>query len=147
MSTLCNNTAGSLKKMWPPVKKKAAEAHASFAIFIGAPNVNATPKSADANKPAAPAKAAGGRKRKGAADSDAEVDSDPKSASAEVKPNAAGGRKRAPAKKAKKEVKSEEGSADGGDGLGQYIRKEKIKNWLSEADDGLETIKETVKEV
>jgi hypothetical protein len=139
MSTLCNNTAGSLKKMWPPVKKKAAEAHASFAIFIGAPNVNATPKSADANKPAAPAKAAGGR--------NAEVDSDPKSASAEVKPNAAGGRKRAPAKKAKKEVKSEEGSADGGDGLGQYIRKEKIKNWLSEADDGLETIKETVKEV
>lgn len=35
MATLTKNTAGSLKKMWPPVKKKAIEAHESFAAFLG----------------------------------------------------------------------------------------------------------------
>jgi hypothetical protein len=159
MHALTGNTPGSLKKMWPTVKKKAAEAHASFAAFIGVPNC------ADAKKPAAPAKVAGARKRKGAGETDGEADSDPKSASAEVKPKAAGGRKRktpaasdaeaedaeevdtkktpaakakrAPAaKKSKKEVKSEEDSADGGDGLGQYTREEKAAKWLSETDDG-----------
>jgi hypothetical protein len=94
MQALTGNTPGSLKKMWPPVKKKAAEAHASFATFIGAPYANAAPKSASANKSATPAKPAGGRKRKGATDTDVEADSDPKSASAEVKTKDAGGRKR-----------------------------------------------------
>jgi hypothetical protein len=68
MATITGNTAGSLKKMWPPVKKKALEAHPSFAAFLGT----------DGSNIAAP-KAAGGRKRKAAADSNVE-DADPKSA-------------------------------------------------------------------
>ncbi|KAK1910177.1 hypothetical protein P3342_006450 [Pyrenophora teres f. teres] len=35
MATLTKNTAGSLKKMWPPVKKKASENHPSFASLLG----------------------------------------------------------------------------------------------------------------
>ncbi len=49
MATLTGNTAGSLKKMWPPIKKKAIEHHASFGTFLGAVMANgeakvATPK-------------------------------------------------------------------------------------------------------
>ncbi|KAG9376198.1 hypothetical protein A1F94_013464 [Pyrenophora tritici-repentis] len=35
MATLTKNTAGSLKKMWPPVKKKASENYPSFAALLG----------------------------------------------------------------------------------------------------------------
>ncbi|KAF1952246.1 hypothetical protein CC80DRAFT_479881 [Byssothecium circinans] len=33
---LTGNTAGSLKKMFPPIKRKATEAHPSFAAYLGA---------------------------------------------------------------------------------------------------------------
>jgi hypothetical protein len=138
MATITGNTAGSLKKMWPPVKKKALEAHPSFAAFLGT----------DGNNIAAP-KAAGGRKRKAAADSNVE-DADPKSAEeqsdgtdktdsktdskVETKKKAPAKGKGRPAKKSKKEVKDEEDSADGGDGLGQYTRRHKVEKWLNSTD-------------
>jgi hypothetical protein len=119
MANLTGNTAGSLKKMWPPVKKKAIEAHPSFATFLGTDGANIS----------APTTAAGSRKRKAAADNDVE-DADPKSAAdksentdktdskVETKKKAPAKGKGRPAKKSKKEVKDEEDSADGGDGLG-----------------------------
>ena len=36
-ASLTGNTAGSLKKMFPPVKRKAADAHPSFAAYLGLP--------------------------------------------------------------------------------------------------------------
>ncbi|EOA85297.1 uncharacterized protein SETTUDRAFT_154868 [Exserohilum turcica Et28A] len=35
MAALTNNTTGSLKKMWPIVKRKAIDSHSSFAKFMG----------------------------------------------------------------------------------------------------------------
>jgi hypothetical protein len=142
MASLTGNTAGSLKKMWPPVKKKAIEAHPSFASFLGTDGANIS----------APKTAAGSRKRKAAAD-DVE-DADPKSAAdksdstdktdgkadsktdskAETKKKAPAKGRGRPAKKSKKEVKDEEDSADGGDGLGQYTCKAKIEKWLNSTD-------------
>ncbi|KAF1976155.1 hypothetical protein BU23DRAFT_42092 [Bimuria novae-zelandiae CBS 107.79] len=34
-ASLTGNTIGSLKKMWPPVKRKVMEMHPSFATFLG----------------------------------------------------------------------------------------------------------------
>ncbi|KAH7406845.1 hypothetical protein DE146DRAFT_406629 [Phaeosphaeria sp. MPI-PUGE-AT-0046c] len=131
MSNLTGNTAGSLKKMWPPVKKKAMEAYASFASFLG--NTGPTIASGEPKTPA-PAKAKGGRKRKAEVEADGETstkDAEDRSATIE-KSDGAGDKsdtktitkKKAPAKKAakraKKEVKTEvqeDDSADGGDGL------------------------------
>jgi hypothetical protein len=143
MANLTGNTAGSLKKMWPPVKKKAIEAHPSFATFLGTDGANIS----------APKTAAGGRKRKAVADNDVE-DADPKSAAdqsdsndkadsktdskadnkVETKKKALAKGKGRPAKKSKKEVKDEEDSADGGDGLGQYTCKANIEQWLNSTD-------------
>jgi hypothetical protein len=153
MSTLTGNTAGSLKKMWPPVKKKALETCPSFAKFL----------STDGGNIAAP-KATGGRKRKAAADADVEdtetKDADPKSAGdksdsanksegkAETKKKApmAKGKGR-PAKKTKKEeVKAEEDSADGGDGLGEYTHKQEIMKWLNSTDGSLDKEKDVDEE-
>ncbi|KAF2874164.1 hypothetical protein BDV95DRAFT_324069 [Massariosphaeria phaeospora] len=57
MATLTGNTAGTLKKMFPPIKRKAVEAHPSFGTFLGQPGTGAEAK-------AAPAKANGSKKRK-----------------------------------------------------------------------------------
>lgn len=209
MAALTGNTAGSLKKMWPSVKKKALDEYPSFAGFLGTTGANITTKSPTKTA----LKAAGGRKRKVPTETEPEADgeADIEASSEEVKPKPApkkGGRKKAavaesededakfapkkggrktktattspngdldtedkpkptrsssrkaseepksapaaevkkkgrPAKKVKKEeVKSEEDSADGGDGLGQYARRQKVEIWLSGTDDGLETIEE-----
>ncbi|EAT90502.1 hypothetical protein SNOG_02290 [Parastagonospora nodorum SN15] len=212
MAALTGNTAGSLKKMWPSVKKKALDEYPSFAGFLGTTGANITTKSPTKTAP----KAAGGRKRKvpvetePEADGEADIEADsedvkpkpapkkagrkPRAAAAaeptiesdaedakpapkkagrktkavttspddgETKPTRSSSRKASedpksapaaevkkkgrPAKKVKKEeVKSEEDSADGGDGLGQYTRREKVKMWLSGTDDRLETIEEEV---
>jgi hypothetical protein len=136
MATLTGNTAGSLKKMWPPVKRKAIDAHLSFAKFLGSEGGNA----------AAVPKATGGRKRKATADVDGEdVDSksaEDKSDSANKSDGKAKTKKKAPAakpkgrpaKKTKKEVKEEEDSADGGDGMGEYTLKQSIVKWLNSTD-------------
>lgn len=76
MGTLTSNTAGSLKKMWPPVKKKAIEAHPSFAGFLGNTGSNVSNAKVATHSKAAP-KAGGGRKKKAAAAaSDAEADAE-----------------------------------------------------------------------
>ncbi|KAL1800990.1 hypothetical protein ACET3X_001332 [Alternaria dauci] len=63
MATLTTNTAGSLKKMWPPVKKKAAEGYPSFAAFLVQPGVATTAASGGGEpKAATPAKAVKKRK-------------------------------------------------------------------------------------
>jgi hypothetical protein len=141
MATLTGNTAGSLKKMWPPVKRKAIEAHSSFAKFLGTEGGNV----------AAP-KATGGRKRKATTDTEGE-DVDVKSAGgksdtanksdskAKTKKKAPAAKpKGRPAKKTKKEeVKAEEDSADGGDGLGEYTLEKIVTKWLKNTDGILDT--------
>jgi hypothetical protein len=54
MATLTGNTAGSLKKMFPPVKRKAMEAQSSFATFLGTPTAT-NGANGDEKKPAAKA--------------------------------------------------------------------------------------------
>jgi hypothetical protein len=68
MSALTGNTNLSLKKMWPPVKKKAIDAHPSFGTFLSLASSGAGTGDAATAKPAAAPKAAAGRKRKAADD-------------------------------------------------------------------------------
>ncbi|KAF1927111.1 uncharacterized protein M421DRAFT_6313 [Didymella exigua CBS 183.55] len=131
-ATLTGFTEGSLKKFWPPVKNKALEQHESFGTFL--------------KGGAAPAKAAGGKKRK-AANADADADLDPKISSADAingkAPEAKS--KKAPSKKRGKKAKTEEDdeekvkvgddSVDGGDGLGEFVYKKHVLDW-SESTDG-----------
>jgi hypothetical protein len=131
MAELTGNTNGTLKKMWPPVKKKAIEAYPSFAAFIG----NTGAKITAATGEAKPATLATGRKRKVA---DAEVDPDTDSKDVERKKKAVPAKKGRAVKKSKAEVKDEEDSADGGDGLGQYTFTQKIVDWLNSADGRLD---------
>ncbi|KAF2119962.1 hypothetical protein BDV96DRAFT_641829 [Lophiotrema nucula] len=125
MGTLTGNTAGSLQKMFPPVKRKASEVVPSFAAFIGeagAGNGAAPPT------PAKPAAAKGGRGKKRKADeegADAKgSDSDSKKvktedgdgdAETEGKKKAAPKKRGRPAKKAaedKKASSEEDNAAD-----------------------------------
>ncbi|KAF1844191.1 uncharacterized protein K460DRAFT_397329 [Cucurbitaria berberidis CBS 394.84] len=150
MSTLTKNTVGSLKKMWPPVKRKAIGAHSSFAAFLGLAGTLAP--NGDANSAPAP-KATASKKRKAAdeilddADDD-KNDLEPKSAA-----NKSGTKKKAPAakskpgqkkKKVKKEapisedeatVQASENSADGGDGLGEFIFTQSVVDWINKTDE------------
>jgi hypothetical protein len=146
MAKLTGNTSGSLKKMWPPIKRKATDAHASFATFLGAngTNVVATPAVA---KPVPVPKATGGRKRKAAVDAYVEAEPetkelDPMSARAKSNESDSGNKsdgkvetknkvpttktKARSTKKVKKEVAESEDSTHGGDGLGEYARKQKV---------------------
>jgi hypothetical protein len=161
MATLTGNTNGSLKKMWPPIKKKAIEAHASFATFLGTPGTNTGTTVSGERKAAGPPQAKAGRKRKGDAGVEDEADENPQPAGVEsdsvegksggkpdVKKKAAATKgKGRPPKKAKKDVKSEEDSADGGDGMGQYTRTESVMTWLSNTDGGTDAAKEIEEEV
>jgi hypothetical protein len=139
MAALTGNTPGSLKKMWPPVKKKAIDAYPGFAAFLGVTSAptNGESKSAE-NKPAAAAKGATTRKRKAAEPEVAEEgEVDGKSASDGNKSD--GRKKKAPAKPRAKKVKKEEVEEevvkdDGGDeGLGE-LKKERMWCWLNETD-------------
>lgn len=129
-------TEGSLKKFWPPVKNKAIEQTESFGTFL---------KGAGAAAAAPPKTAAGGKKRK-AADADADAELDPKTVSADTTDGKAadGKTKKAPAKKRGKKVKTEEAedekvkegenSADGGDGLGEFVYRNNVVDWLESTD-------------
>ncbi|KAF2621710.1 hypothetical protein BU25DRAFT_415906 [Macroventuria anomochaeta] len=113
-------TEGTLKKFWPPVKKKVVEEHPNFGTFIGGGAAAAAPAF----------KATTGKKRN-AADADADAELEPKASSADAVNSKAseGEAKKTPAKgKRSKKVKTEEAedeekvmeeenSADGGDGL------------------------------
>jgi hypothetical protein len=113
-------TEGSLKKFWPPVKNKAIEQTESFGAFLnGAGGVAAAP-----NAPA------GGKKRK-AADADADADLDPKTSSADTTGGKAEGKTE---EVEEKKVKEEENSADGGDGLGEFVYRKNVVDWLESTD-------------
>lgn len=113
-------TEGTLKKFWPPVKKKVIEKHPSFGKFIAGSAPAAAPTS----------KAAAGKKRK-AADANGDGDLESKASSADAIDNKApeGKSKKVTAKgKRGKKTKTEEtedekvkddNSADGEDGLGE----------------------------
>lgn len=82
--------------------------------------------------------AAGGKKRK-AADADADTELDPKTSSADATDGKAADSKakKAPAKKRGKKAKTEdeekveeENSADGGDGLGEFVFRKNVVDWL-----------------
>jgi hypothetical protein len=156
MAKLTGNTNGSLRKMWPPIKKKAIEAYPSFATFISNTSDKITAASGEAK--AAP-KAAAGRKRK-VADAEVEADSDSKDVEpkftgtksnktdsagtksdgkAETKKKAPPAKKGRATKKPKAEVRDEEDSANGGDGLGQYAFTQKTVDWLNSTDGCLGT--------
>lgn len=115
---LAGFTESTLKKFWPPVKKKGIENHDNFGKFLAGTAVTVPPTS----------KVGGGKKRK-IADTDTEAELQPKSAfpkssdstTANVKP------KKAPAKGRGKKAKTgeaedeetvkEDQSVDGGDGV------------------------------
>jgi hypothetical protein len=94
MATLTGNTAGSLKKMFPPVKRKAIEAHPSFAAFLGAAPV--TDGANGDEKKAAPK--TGGRRRKATSEPDAEGTAKPEEKKTENTEEAGKGKKKASAK-------------------------------------------------
>jgi hypothetical protein len=119
------NTAGSLKKMFPPVKKKAIETLPSFATFLTGGAGTSTTAANGEKKEAAPK--AAGKKRK--ATSEPETDA---AAAQDLQPNGDksdentdGKKKKAPAKprargkKVKKEPAPEE--AAGGEDNGMSI--------------------------
>ncbi|KAF9695658.1 hypothetical protein EKO04_006501 [Ascochyta lentis] len=124
-------TEGTLKKFWPPVKKKGIENHENFGKFLGGGSV------APANAP----KAAAGKKRK-AADDDAGADPEPSDAADVNDGKTSGKPAKAPAKgkgrgkkvKTEEKVKEEDDSADGGDGLSEFVFSENVVNWLESAD-------------
>jgi hypothetical protein len=123
---------------WPPIKKKAMEAHPSFAAFLGsAPKATSTPK-------ATPKK-----RKSGTPDAEESIKE-----TTEVTPDEDGGspkKKKAPAKgrgrpkktrteeakvepeKAKAEPE-DDNSADGGDGPSKYILNQKVIGWLTDTD-------------
>ncbi|KAH7389820.1 hypothetical protein BKA66DRAFT_48633 [Pyrenochaeta sp. MPI-SDFR-AT-0127] len=146
MASLTKNTAGSLKKMWPPVKKKAMETHSSFAAFLGQSGTTANGEIKSAPAP----KANNNKKRKVTSEAPDDADnggkkeleltsagntSDGSKSSTKKKAPAAKGKGRA-RKQVKKELstelvsegevetyttaKSETKSVDGEDSLGEF---------------------------
>ncbi|KAF9734221.1 hypothetical protein PMIN06_004465 [Paraphaeosphaeria minitans] len=130
-ATLTGNTVGSLKKMWPPVKRKVIEAHTSFGVFLGAATAGEEATGEAKAKPAPKVKAKNGKKRKATSTEPENEDEDGAKDGAGVedagkkKPGPKGrkkkadsadaegeGEKKAPAKKGRKKVKSEEDVAD-----------------------------------
>ncbi|KAH8731688.1 hypothetical protein GQ44DRAFT_767534 [Phaeosphaeriaceae sp. PMI808] len=141
MERLTGNTAGTLKKMWPPVKRNAMDAHSSFAAFLGAQAKGKAGPSTNGKTAPAP-KGGADKKRKACSDAGTDADDDeddvpePKSASKAIGTTKA---KKASAPKGRgrpKKVKTEdeEDSADGGDGLGQYAFESNVADWLGSTD-------------
>lgn len=111
MAKLTGNTVGSLKKMWPPIKKKASENHPSFGAFLG------TPAPTGGETKVAVLKPAGGKKRKaGDQDIDEETkakDPEPDSAGAKSDNNNKSTTKKKPAAKPRtKKIKKEDTAAE-----------------------------------
>lgn len=166
MASLTGNTAGSLKKMLPPLKRRAAEVHPSFGVFLGlavaAPTTsptaaksttkkrkatnNVTKDVDDVDEPEAEPISAGNKSDGNKPDSKKKKVAAPKKASA---------KKAAPVKKprGKKEAKKEDSGAednvkdksgensadgtDGTDGPGTFITSKNVLEWLEKTDEGL----------
>jgi len=122
MATLTGNTAGSLKKMFPPVKRKALEAHPSFATFLNAGTATAAPNGE--GKKAAPK--AAGKKRKATSEPETDAAAEDIPPEADKTDEKADGKKKAPAKgrgrgkKAKIEKESTPEEAAEGNEEGMY---------------------------
>ncbi|KAH6644670.1 hypothetical protein C7974DRAFT_371757 [Boeremia exigua] len=136
-------TEGTLKKFWPPIKRKVADEHLNFGVFLGGGSAAA----------AAPTKAVAGKKRKATnADADADAELDNASSADPVDSKVSQGKaKRAPAKnkRTKKvkteeveeaEVKEEDNSAAGGDGLGEFVFEKNVVAWLENADGSADVV-------
>ncbi|CAA9960896.1 hypothetical protein PTMSG1_04280 [Pyrenophora teres f. maculata] len=112
MATLTKNTAGSLKKMWPPVKKKASENHPSFASLLGQTGTATT----TAAEPRTPKKRKAVEENSKAGDGKDDAASDSDKADSIVKSPVAKKVKRAPAGRGKgrikKAVKKEESDSE-----------------------------------
>ncbi|KAJ8116135.1 hypothetical protein OPT61_g2384 [Boeremia exigua] len=128
-------TEGTLKKFWPPVKKKVMEEHPNFGKFLtGAPAAAASTAKATASK-----------KRK-AADTDADAELEPEASPVDDadKKTSEGKAKKAPAKRGKKVkteeevVKEEENSA--GAEEGEFIYNPNVVAWLANADGMAEVV-------
>lgn len=158
MSVLTGNTVGSLKKMWPPVKRKAIDANESFGKFLGLAGATAA---GETTASTVPKLATGGKKRK-ATSPDEEADeanddsAEPAPADTTSDDNKSDSKKKAgptekkastakkpgrPRKQIKKEgnddevmADSGEQSADGGDGVGEYAFIQNVCKWLNDAD-------------
>ncbi|KAF2194876.1 hypothetical protein K469DRAFT_509480, partial [Zopfia rhizophila CBS 207.26] len=134
MATLTGNTPGSLQKMVPPVKRKAADKYPSFAGFLGAPSSSGKggAAAANANGDDAPkAKKGGGRKRK-VAETSEEGNGD-----AEAETDTGGEKKKTKGRGRPKKVKDEEekeNSANGGNDDSMYTDNQEIMRWMT-ADD------------
>jgi len=166
MSALTGNTAGSLKKMWPPVKRKALDAHESFGKLLGTAAANAA---GEGTASAGPKPAVGGKKRKATHDEPEEDSGDAAETAptdtmsgdnkSDVRKKAASREKKVPAAKKtarpRKQAKKEEDdvemmadggeqSADQGDGAGEHALTQNVYNWLNDTDG--ECIDKDVKE-
>lgn len=129
-ASLTGFTEGTLKKFWPPLKRKVTEDHPNFSKHLtgGAPAAAPT------------AKVTASKKRK-AADTDADTVLEPEAASADDADNktSEGKTRKASAKgrrgkKAKTEdvVKQEDHSADTGEG--EFVYSQKVALWLESTD-------------
>jgi hypothetical protein len=105
-ATLTGNTAGSLRKMWPPVKRKVIDGQPSFGIFLGAATAGAEGAGEAKAKAAPKAKASGSKKRKTTSVEPEDEELDPEAEDA--------GKKKGP-KGRKKNIESAEAEGDGED--------------------------------
>lgn len=111
MASLTGNTSGSLKKMFPPVKRKAIDAQPSFGTFLNGGTAPTAVATNGEQKKAAPK--ATGKKRKAISEPDTNAAAEEAQADGEKTDDKVANKKKAPAKgrgrskKAKVDVKKE----------------------------------------
>ena len=144
MAKLAGFTEGTTKKFWPPVKRKVMEEHPELAKYLTG--------TASTTNAATPTKAAGKKRKAANADADADTELDSKVSDTAEGNGTDGKTKRAPAKgKRGKKIKTEdaetgsvdaeagsaeaENSADGGDGLGEFVYSANVIDWLNKTDE------------
>ena len=137
MAKLAGFTEGTTKKFWPPVKRKVMEEHPELAKYLTG--------TASTTNAATPTKAAGKKRKAADADADADTEFDSKVFDTAEGNGTDGKTKRAPAKgKRGKKIKTEdaeagsvdtENSADGGDGMGEFVYSANVIDWLNKTDE------------
>lgn len=131
---LAGFTEMTAKKFWPPVKKKAMDQYPEFAKYINGGSAAASNS-----------KVTMGKRKAADSDTDAGADADlevnPKVSSADIADGKAikDKGKKAPGKakrgkKVKVEEAEDEPSADGGDGMGEFVYQKNVVDWLEMTD-------------
>lgn len=120
-------TEGTLRKFWPPVKKKAIENHENFGAFLAGGVV------------AAPASKVTSAKKRKVADADIEVDPEPESGfvgATDIKSKRASRGKKVKTEAADDgaQLVDEANSADGGDSMGEFAYRRNVEGWLERTD-------------